>query len=211
MVDLNGRIFAATNDFKVEFNVQINFSIFKNIEIFEKTKNLFIDSIEYNYIDNILHNFSDENYISFPSILDTIEESKEFIKRRVSFSKQRKSKYQKNIIPEEVSLVKNTSQKIEDINNSKVTEPLTNSNRSFSKPKIEEAFKNQQLNDNESNRFHTHSIKLLHNKLWIEEESNKYHTHAVLFLQKETTIEKINNSLKSLFIYLKFKTLQFGT
>ena len=27
----------------------------------------------------------------------------------------------------------------------------------------------------------------------------------------ETTIEKINNSLKSLFIYLKFKTLQYGT
>ena len=89
LVDLNGRIYAATKDFKSEFKLQINFSFYKNIELYEKAKNLLNDVSdlkEFNNIDNILHHFNDENYCSFPSIFDYIEESRVLIKSRICFT-----------------------------------------------------------------------------------------------------------------------------
>ena len=100
LVDFNGSVFAATKDFKSEFKLSINISIFRNIEIFEKTKNIFSQKSPKDLlcINNIFKNFSDENFVSFPCIFDHIEESKRVILNKLDHSnKSINNEFKENI------------------------------------------------------------------------------------------------------------------
>jgi hypothetical protein len=81
LVDVNGNIYAATKDFKSEFNISINCTMKKAIELFELTQHIIKKTgyEDYHCIDNIFRNVDSNSLLTFPKIFDVIQETKSFI------------------------------------------------------------------------------------------------------------------------------------